>query len=473
VAYNLPNSGVDMNNLANNLRFLKYDQPSYWHLAGLFGSKAEIQKAISISGPLHLHGLALKSPASEDKKSVQRGGNINAALAEDVTVKVYPLDESKIFQASFQVSAGQLGAEKVSFKITNNSPLWADHLSVEGISGLKSVFNFRLETFSSFSSQIISVDPNPNFAQDGLLVKINGAKDIFEENYTDNQLVLGRARLENNVDTVVYTRDDSLWQMNSAGRAYKKIPGISDDKQKIYRNPSWSPERGRLAYYAFDRWKAPAISLLASPVPTIYLMDLMTKKNVPIYQPESAQTVVDDLKFSADGRYLYFTLSQADVGESVARVELSDNKMTKMIQGAFQADLSRDGKQMVYVAYNSGYKNVVLSSPSGTGSRILLSYGKFCDFARPVFNPSATRILFSAAPAGSENPLWQLWSYDLTSGTMEKVVDFDSPDPFKVCWSSGGDEIFYSADNKIFNYSFKTKNVGPHFVASGDDPDWY
>ena len=213
------------------------------------------------------------------------------------------------------------------------------------------------------------------------------------------------------------------------------------------------------------------MALLTPPQPTIFLYNFSTGHLQPLFKPATPKTVVDDLCFSSEGDFLYFTLSRADVGESVVRLNLANLRLEPVIEGGFQPDLSANGKNLVYVAYNYGFKNIVLLNPESKEKKILVSYGQFVDLASPRFNPKADKIIFGAVLPNQERPLWQLWLYYLNRQTLEKVLEQNSAEPYKVCWGPDGRKIVYGSEGRLFIYEFDRKP--PRFLASGEAPDWY
>lgn len=467
--YNLPAGGVNPEKISDALYFFNYPEPAYWHLLGFYAANEKTQKAIASDSSLIMSGIVAKNiPAA--RKNFPSGGRISQATIGDAEIIIYPLTSEKIFLTDLKLNQAEYSDGKLIFKITNASPLWAEHILVDGLAGFQEKFAFRLSTMAPFSSQKVEVPLSFKPESESLLIRVNAKKNIYEENFSNNQLSLGE-RAPDTKNYLVFNRGDAIWQMDSAGANARIVEGLKPASSQIFRNPVWSHDRTQIAYYAFDKWPEAAVDLVSAPMPTIFIFNTLSKKNFPVFRPVNTNEVVDDLSFSGGDEFLYFTLSQARQGESIVRLDLNNFQPRTLVEGAFQADLSPDGQKMVYVSFAGGYKNIVLSNPAGENKKIILSFGRFFDFAWPKFSPDSTKIILSASSAKPPAVAWSLWLYDLKSENLGRVLEKEAGGPFCVSWSATGDKIIFSNAVQLFSFDFKNKEPKP--IAAGELPSWY
>jgi Tol biopolymer transport system component len=255
---------------------------------------------------------------------------------------------------------------------------------------------------------------------------------------------------------------------------------ISDEMLGFpYPIPDWSPDGTKIAFYAARRT---ADGEMESTIYIVAVPDGTDADSSGVEQAIPVPYIASNLLWSPQGDQLLFTGGGLD-GSSVYVVPVEGAPIAEVYAGVWSADWSPDGTEII-VAPDQGEEVIILGldgtqssiglpegvspafvdwSPNGayiavgsfpqfrrkivalhiiaveTGERVKLIEEKG-DIYRPNWSPDGARLLFTAADTNRPGP-WPyatLWSYDTTSGYVQRLTRGDVHDGLGA-WSPHAD----------------------------------
>ncbi len=199
-----------------------------------------------------------------------------------------------------------------------------------------------------------------------------------------------------------------VYVTQGAGTSYLEVAELADlehTRKLVVRSsrfeqvftPRWSPDGRTIAYSAFE----------PGGYRDIWLLDLASGVRTRVTYDRALDR---GPAFSPDGKTLYFSSDRTGVANIYA-YDLATrtlSQVTNVVGGAFQPDVSPDGRKLVYVGYTSRGFDLYLLALDAAPARP----------APPSFERAAPRPLPAPAPllSTSYQPLQSLWprSYDVS-----------------------------------------------------------
>jgi TolB protein len=256
---------------------------------------------------------------------------------------------------------------------------------------------------------------------------------------------------------VVFTVNDqgwgSIWLMDEAGKARKQLTESRplDSEASGATNPSWSPDRARIAYAGTGN------SVVQDPAfEEIYAMDgdgshvaQLTKNGAPDFSPD----------WSPDGTKIVFSRGNIVATETpvaslyVMDADGSDQKELYPAKGVLfvSADWSPDGDKILFtrVTYPTGspIASVWVVNSDGTGAKRIMSGA-----SDATWSPDGKHIAFSSGRDRNGQtcfaecqPNDEIYVADATGANPKRLTDEKSEDSSPT-WSPDGTEIAFVSD---------------------------
>ena len=132
----------------------RIEGPSEWVLNGLYLYSQELQLMASADGkPIHIHGYEKKS---------KRGGNIDSARIDRLTVQVYPIEDVKFFQNDLWIEDVKWDRGRVEIVVVNEGRMNVKHVTVEALFPEREKWTVTIDRTLPMSKKFIEFSPPPD-----------------------------------------------------------------------------------------------------------------------------------------------------------------------------------------------------------------------------------------------------------------------------------------------------------------------
>lgn len=159
-------------------------------------------------------------------------------------------------------------------------------------------------------------------------------------------------------------------------------------------------------------------------------MDVRTGSTSPLFpEPPYSSTIV--AFESRKGDAIYFT-GKVFLGWLVAKYDKTAGAFRELTRkGSCRPKISPDGLLIAYVDHaDDGLGDIFVMAPDGSGKRNLTrSRAKTHDYY-PCFSPDGRMIVFSSSPKEKGKNAYQLYTLDLLSGEVKRILTTGGNDSF-------------------------------------------
>ncbi len=197
---------------------------------------------------------------------------------------------------------------------------------------------------------------------------------------------------------LLYTRDGGLWTLALDAATAREI--VPSPELGQVTSARWSPNGSRIAY-GFAEVRDRRI-----PVSEIRVMDTSESTNQTVLSSQSALSFGSPT-WAPDGSHLYLSRTGLDQGQRVRQIERFD-MMTGTSEPVFNDvapfDVSPDGRWLAVARAGNLGQSILLVDLSSGEQRTIVQERAYDTIAMPRFDPSSTRLLFTAAALSAQTP---------------------------------------------------------------------
>lgn len=155
----------------------RIEGPSEWVLNGLYLYSQELQLMASADGqPIHIHGY---------EKNSKRGGNIDSARIDRLTIQIYPIEDVKFFQNDLWIEDVKWHRGKVEIIVINEGKMNLKHVTVEVLFPEREKWTVTIDRTLPMSKKFIEFSPPPDLP-DGIGWVVVDPNDEIKERREDN-----------------------------------------------------------------------------------------------------------------------------------------------------------------------------------------------------------------------------------------------------------------------------------------------
>ncbi len=158
-------------------KVFRIEGPSEWVLNGLYLYSQELQLMASADGqPIHIHGY---------EKNSKKGGNIDSARIDRLSVQIYPIEDVKFFQNDLWIEDVKWNGGRVEIIVVNEGRMNLKHVTVEALFPEREKWTVTIERTPPMSKKFIEFSP-PADLQDGIRWVVVDPNDEIKERREDN-----------------------------------------------------------------------------------------------------------------------------------------------------------------------------------------------------------------------------------------------------------------------------------------------
>ena len=221
-------------------------------------------------------------------------------------------------------------------------------------------------------------------------------------------------------ENIVFTSNRAgsydLYVLNLKSGETKRL--TSDPRDEL--SPSWSAD-DRFIYYDLTTGRNASKTMK---------LELRTGISTPLLpNPPFGSTIVAFP--DPAGTEIFFT-GKVLFGWLVAKYNLASGRYRELTKkGSCRPKVSPDGKKVAYVCHDDdGLGDVYLMNPDGSGKiNSTRSRRDFHDYY-PCFSPGSDMIVFSSSPKSKGKNAYQLYTLDLKTGEVKKILTSAGNDSF-------------------------------------------
>lgn len=289
--------------------------------------------------------------------------------------------------------------------------------------------------------------------------------------------------------------DGSIWIQDSLTAAPHVL--VNGSANVFDQAPSFSPD-GSQVVFEQDALNAQA------PLPTsILLVDADGSGLTPLVKAPDATTAFGWPVFSADSKFVYYTLLGAKGKTEIDRVGAQGGAPEKIVDDARQAVLSPDGKRMAFMRFNPNRftTSLWIADAGGQNAKLLLNENAFLALMAPRFSPDGQGILFSASgpprtalhalgdlpgrdcvplvlcwlaePAYADGLPWDLWVMSTDGARTEQLTSVGADSPWPA-WSRDGKYVVFMDTSGMYIVDVAQRTITQLNLNAGHGViDWW
>lgn len=197
---------------------------------------------------------------------------------------------------------------------------------------------------------------------------------------------------------LLYTRDGGLWTLALDTATAREI--VPSPELGQVTSARWSPDGSRVAY-GFAEVRDRRI-----PVSEIRVMDMSASTNQTVLSSQSS-LAFGTPTWAPDGSHLYLSRTGLDQGQRVRQIERFDiatGASEPVFNDVAPFDVSPDGKWLAVARAGNLGQSILLVDLGSGEQRTIVQERAYDTIAMPRFDPSSTRLLFTAAALISQTP---------------------------------------------------------------------
>ncbi len=158
----------------------RIEGPSEWELNGLYLYSQELQLMASVQGqPIHIHGYEMNS---------KKGGHIDSALINRLTVHVYPIEDIEFFQNDLQIEDVKWDMGRFEIIVVNEGRMNLKHVTVETLFPEREKWAVTINRIEPMSKRFIEFTPPADLPEGIGWIVVDPNDEIKERREDNNRL---------------------------------------------------------------------------------------------------------------------------------------------------------------------------------------------------------------------------------------------------------------------------------------------
>lgn len=183
VSSNIPKEGIgtsrETRHEGEKEKAFRIEGPSEWELNGLYLYSQELQLMASSDGqPIRLHGY---------ESSSQRGGHIDRARIDKLFVRLYPLEDVKLFQNDLFIESVKWNGGRIEITVVNDGRMNVKHVTVKTLFPEMETWTVTIDRIEPMSKRFIEFFPSAHFPEGKGWVVVDPDDEIKERREDNNR----------------------------------------------------------------------------------------------------------------------------------------------------------------------------------------------------------------------------------------------------------------------------------------------
>ena len=160
----------------------RMEGPSEWELNGLYLYAQELQLMASTDGqPIRIHGYESNS---------KKGGYIDFARIDKLSVRVYPIEDLKLFQNDLWIEDVKWNEGRIEIIVVNDGRMNVKHVTVQILFPEQETWKVTIGRLEPSSKRFIEFIPSPHLPEGKGWVVVDPDDEIKERREDNNRLRL-------------------------------------------------------------------------------------------------------------------------------------------------------------------------------------------------------------------------------------------------------------------------------------------
>jgi hypothetical protein len=157
----------------------RIEGPSEWELNGLYLWSQELQLMASVDGqPIRLHGYESNS---------KKGGFIDSARIDRLTVRVYPIEDIKLFQNDLLIEDVKWSRGRVEITVVNDGRMNVKNVTVHALFPERETWSVTIDRIEPTSKRFIEFVPSAHLPEGRGWVVVDPNNEIKERREDNNR----------------------------------------------------------------------------------------------------------------------------------------------------------------------------------------------------------------------------------------------------------------------------------------------
>jgi len=183
VSSHIPKEGIrtphDARDEGQRNKAFRIEGPSEWELNGFYLYSQELQLMASTDGqPIRIHGYG---------KNSQKGGFIDSALIDRLSVRVYPIEDIELFQNDLWIEEVKWDGGRFEIIVVNEGRMNVKHVTVEALFPEREKWMVTIDRIEPMSKRFIEFIPPTTLPEGGGWVVVDPNNEIQERREDNNR----------------------------------------------------------------------------------------------------------------------------------------------------------------------------------------------------------------------------------------------------------------------------------------------
>jgi len=160
----------------------RIEGPSEWELNGLYLYSQELQLMASTDGqPIRIHGY---------ERNSKKGGHIDSAQIDRLSVRVYPIEDVKLFQNDLWIEDVKWNRGRIEIIVVNDGRMNVKHVTVQTLFPERETWTVTINRIEPMSKRFIEFIPSADLPEGRGWVVVDPHDEIKERREDNNRFRL-------------------------------------------------------------------------------------------------------------------------------------------------------------------------------------------------------------------------------------------------------------------------------------------